>query len=168
MTLAGTNVTLPDVIAHRGCLDGPDPARENLRAQLWRAQAEGFAVEVDVRWHLDGFWLGHDAPQERVLEPQAFFQHPGVYAHAKDGEALCALLDLGAHCFALKDDAWTVTSRGLIWSGPLEIPLGGVLQVELGRPTPARVRQLRYCQAVCTDYPREWRAAFVALLGGTP
>jgi glycerophosphoryl diester phosphodiesterase len=72
--------SLPNILAHRGCLNGPDQATENLRATLSQATTHGFDVEFDVRFNptQQRLVLSHD-PSEWSEKRDAFgfLTHPG-------------------------------------------------------------------------------------------
>ncbi|MCW2994085.1 MAG: Glycerophosphoryl diester phosphodiesterase [Conexibacter sp.] len=65
------------VLAHRGLLDGPDPARENLLTALSAAAAAGFGSELDVREDAGALVLSHDpAPWAPDRDATAFLSDP--------------------------------------------------------------------------------------------
>jgi glycerophosphoryl diester phosphodiesterase len=49
-----------NILAHRGNLTGPDPARENTLERISLALAAGFGVETDIRRAAQGFYISHD------------------------------------------------------------------------------------------------------------
>ncbi len=150
-------------IAHRGNLRGPGGPLENTVAHLERALTAGFHVECDVRCQGGELWLGHDGPQEKA--PLALLTDPRVWCHAKDLPALQNLLTLGARCFALEGDPFTLTSDGRIWAGPGTEDLvdGCVLvMIEDTRwPDWVRTGPPRW-SGLCTDHVEEWSARWGA------
>ena len=56
------------LIAHRGNINGPDPSKENTPEYIEQAIAQGFDVEVDVRYSPlhSKLYLGHDEPDYKV------------------------------------------------------------------------------------------------------
>jgi glycerophosphoryl diester phosphodiesterase len=49
------------ILAHRGNVDGPEPARENGLALVQKALERGFGIETDVRYAAGkGFYISHD------------------------------------------------------------------------------------------------------------
>jgi len=104
------------IISHRGNLTGSNPEAENHPAYIQEALAKGVHVEVDV-WLERGVWkLGHDYPQyDTTIE---FISHPKFFLHAKNLEALVALLPTGLHYFWHDKDDYTLTSQNVIWTFP--------------------------------------------------
>ena len=106
-------------IAHRGNIDGPNPAEENKPEYLLRALSMGFDVELDAWFDpITGQWaLGHDEPQYPVKYD--FLLTPGFWVHAKNGTTLQAIVrDPRINCFFHDKDEYTITSRGYIWAYP--------------------------------------------------
>lgn len=103
------------IIAHRGLMHGPDKALENHPAQIEKALDAGLDVEVDA-WVIDGaWWLGHDKPTHQVNG--AFLSRTGVWVHCKNLDAL-RMATPHMHYFWHDQDAYTLTSRGVIWCYP--------------------------------------------------
>jgi|TARA_R110001583_G_scaffold38874_2_gene125177 hypothetical protein len=103
-------------ISHRGNLDGPNAERENHPDYITAAYKLGYDVEVDV-WKIGrDFFLGHDAPQYRV--DWKFLTNSAFWCHAKNIEALSAMLNCGAHCFWHQQDDVVLTNRGFMWTYP--------------------------------------------------
>ena len=103
-------------IAHRGNIQGPNPAEENKPSYINKAIEAGYNVEVDV-WSIEGkLFLGHDNPSYEVtLE---FLNNDKFWCHCKNIEALEALLKEGVRCFFHDIDDATLTSDGFIWTYP--------------------------------------------------
>lgn len=136
-------------IAHRGNILGPS-AKENQPDYLLEA-AEHFDVEVDIWYHQNQWWTGHDQPEYPVsLE---FLQHPRFWLHCKSIATLQKITQEypKGHYFFHQTDNATLTSRGLIWTYPgQEVGLHSVA-VAL---TPDEVKRVsKKCQIVCSDYP---------------
>ena len=111
------------LIAHRGNITGPDPSRENHPDYIQQAIDLGYNVEIDV-WRIGNkFILGHDEPQYEI--PWDFFldDQYALWCHAKNLEALDVMLNWTVYqdivnCFWHENDAFTVTSKGFIWTYP--------------------------------------------------
>jgi hypothetical protein len=103
-------------ISHRGNLNGPDPEKENHPDYILKACQLGFDVEIDV-WKIGkDFFLGHDEPCYPV--DWKFLTNPAFWCHAKNINALSALLNCGAHCFWHQNDDVALTSRAIMWTYP--------------------------------------------------
>ena len=134
------------LIAHRGNIDGPNPAKENYPSYLNKALDKGYNVEVDV-WFVGGEWfLGHDGPQYDV--DMTFLLKEGLWCHAKNFAALERLLSMGVHCFWHDEDAATLTSEGYIWTYPGKPLTSRSICV---MPEKASYKTIE-CAGVCTDY----------------
>lgn len=103
-------------ISHRGNITGKNPHLENSPGYIMNAVDHGFDVEIDVRWIGNNFYLGHDDPQHLIHKE--FLTHPNLWCHAKNIDALEALIDLGAHCFWHETDTVTLTSLSYLWTFP--------------------------------------------------
>jgi len=105
------------LISHRGNLNGVDSEKENSIEYISEALDRGFDVEVDVWYHKDEFYLGHDEPQYKVNEK--FLQQEGLWCHAKNIDALNRLIVNGKiHCFWHQEDDVALTSEGYLWTYP--------------------------------------------------
>ena len=103
-------------ISHRGNLGGPVAKNENHPDYVTEACHLGFDVEIDV-WKIGSdFFLGHDFPQHQV--DWKFLTNPNFWCHAKNIEALSAMLNCGAHCFWHQSDDVVLTSKGFMWTYP--------------------------------------------------
>jgi hypothetical protein len=146
------------IISHRGNLSGRDASEENSPLAICRALAEGYDVEVDVYWHNEQFWLGHDMPQ--YLTTSVELCNPRLWCHAKDPIALQQLLDHGAHCFAHNEDDWALTNQGFIWYfAGQQVPTSRtilVLPEKSATRAHGRASNIRNYAGVCTDYPRRY------------
>ena len=50
-------------ISHRGYVNGVDEKLENNPNNITRLLEKNIHVEIDVRYHNDSFYLGHDDPK---------------------------------------------------------------------------------------------------------
>jgi hypothetical protein len=140
-------------ISHRGNLTGPDPILENEPGYIQDAIEAGFDVEVDV-WYVDGkFMLGHDMPTYDV--DKKFLLNEKLWCHAKNAEALEAMMSEGIHCFWHENDERTITSRGFVWTYPYKKLLKGSVVVILDKELD--YEYVSRADAVCGDYVQSWR-----------
>ena len=104
------------LISHRGNLTGKQPELENTPNYINAALAAGFKCEVDVFCHDNKLYLGHDLAQTETSV--SYLQQVGIIAHAKNLDALAAMLQANIHCFYHHNDNYTLTSRNWIWAFP--------------------------------------------------
>ena len=103
------------LISHRGNLTGKQPELENTPDYIDAALAAGFKCEVDVYSYDDKLYLGHDDAQTETSV--RYLQQDAIIAHAKNLDALAAMLQANIHCFFYTDN-YTLTSRNWIWAFP--------------------------------------------------
>jgi hypothetical protein len=104
------------LISHRGNLTGKQPELENTPDYINAALTAGFKCEVDVFCHDNKLYLGHDLAQ--IETSVSYLQQDGIIAHAKNLDALAAMLQANIHCFYHHNDNYTLTSRNWIWAFP--------------------------------------------------
>lgn len=93
----------PEIISHRGNLDGPNKERENHPDYLEAAFNKGYGIEFDV-WYVNGEWaLGHDEAQYSVpfdyllklgqpVDSYDYVSFPKSWMHLKNLEAVQEML----------------------------------------------------------------------------
>lgn len=110
------------LIAHRGNYRGKNPDRENHPDYIREALDAGYHVEIDVWWHKDQFWLGHDRPQYPISQESSsslILPWRKVWCHAKNIEAVEHLQRMSmTHWFWHETDTLTRTSLGFLWTFP--------------------------------------------------
>ena len=149
------------IISHRGNLNGPNPARENSPEYIREALAAGFNVEVDIWWHEDSFWFGHDRPEFRVTNPFDLLDSR-MWVHCKDLETLQHYIMFAGvqsknphpHYFTHWADDGVLTSSGLIWTYPGQRLCGFSIAV---MPEHAPDWDVSGAAGICTDYPRKYK-----------
>jgi hypothetical protein len=136
------------LIAHRGNIDGKNIAEENSPDYLERALHLGYDVEVDV-WALDGIYFGHDEPQYESDIDFLLRNHKQLWIHCKNISSLSMLLEIpNLNAFWHENDAYTLTSKGYIWTYPHQKVCEKSVIVS---PT-ARYMKYQPCFGVCSDY----------------
>jgi len=139
------------IIAHRGNIQGPIPARENAPDYVDEAIAAGFDVEVDLRMVGKDFYLGHDFPLYPVSADWISKRSDRLLIHLKDFASLRARSSLW-HTFCHSRDTFTFTSRGYIWLHDLSITPDSMTLV------PLITKELRVSYprsimgGICTDF----------------
>ena len=165
---------MPEIIAHRANLNSIEPTFENRIKSIESALNKGFKVEVDVRFHLDRVYLGHDAAQE--ILPANFYGEQDIYFHCKDMQSLLTFQRYyrGSNFFTHDNDEATITSRGMLWIHPETLP--GLYQdhtdFDFSRAiavlperkgilyNDAHLRFLGKFYGICTDYPMRYKEEF--------
>ena len=150
------------VISHRGNINGPNELEENRPDIVTKRLGEGYQVEVDVWYHNNQFYFGHDNPQyllsDYIDNPEIFLLDKDLWCHAKNVNALDKLLLIGAHCFWHQEDRVTLTSKGYIWTYPGETEITPSSICVLNDRPDWRSGELSLtCAGICTDYAAEYK-----------
>ena len=136
------------LISHRGNITAAEPNKENKPDYILEALSLGYDVEIDV-WRVNDKWfLGHDEPENPIRE--SFLLKEGLWCHAKNLEALEALLVLGVNCFWHQKDYYTLTSKGFIWAYPGRPLIEGAICVMPENQT-AENHDFSTCSGICSD-----------------
>ena len=143
------------IIAHRGNINGPSE-EENSPEHIRLALKMGYDVEIDVWYHNNKWFLGHDAPTYEVtssfvsslLNPYA----TKIWIHAKNIKAVEKLSETGMHWFWHDKDEMTLTSQCFMWCYSGVYVKDGIT-VELGKPKMIPESVL----GICTDYAKLWK-----------
>jgi hypothetical protein len=110
------------LIAHRGIIDGDYLDKENTYAAITTSILKGYDAEVDVRWHNNQLYFGHDVPQEKVDPEFIFLFENCLWLHCKDFESLEYLFSINyknsINFFFHDTDDYTITSKGHFWTYP--------------------------------------------------
>jgi hypothetical protein len=136
------------IIAHRGNINGPNPATENREDTIMTAINLGFDCEIDV-WKVDEhLWLGHDGPEHETTIEFLEANHSKLWIHCKNLDALLALKD-NYNCFFHDKDTYTLTSKGYIWGN-----IGSHMTSQTIQVMPEKASKISNAYlGVCTDYP---------------
>lgn len=139
-------------ISHRGNISGSNPERENTIPYIIEARTAGFDVEVDVWYHNNQWYLGHDEPKHTVnIEG---LRNTWMWKHAKNAAALEKLVENQLHpYFWHENDDYTLTSTGIPWIYPGKKMVTGGVVVALGGER-GFILPLRFpaLHAICSDY----------------
>lgn len=139
-------------IAHRGNIDGPNPAEENAPNYILNAIEQGFDCEVDL-WKVEGgLFLGHDKPQYEINEKYLIDLSSKLWVHCKNLEALDFILQAPGliNGFWHQSDDYTLTTKGFIWTYPNKATIAGCILVHL-EPWTSLVDE-RKLAGVCSDF----------------
>jgi glycerophosphoryl diester phosphodiesterase len=104
-------------ISHRGNLSGKNPEMENTPEYISKALELGYDVEIDVWYHDDAFYLGHDEPDTEC--PLWLLNNEKIWVHAKNLPAIQKCIEASTpNFFWHQNDDYTLTNLGLIWTYP--------------------------------------------------
>ena len=140
------------LIAHKGNINGPDPSTENHPDQIDKCIAEGYDVEIDVRYNVekDKFYLGHDESKYEINWWWLAGKLEHLWIHCKDLTTLHEFTSntSGYNYFWHQGDDYTLTSKGQIWaSSGKPYKDDTVIVVE----NPEDVKEYD-CYGICSDY----------------
>lgn len=108
------------LISHRGNLNGRITDQENNPEIIRYCIINGFDVEIDVRLFNDEWWLGHDEPQFKISIDWLIKYSNKLWLHCKNIDSLneCFKFKNNLHYFWHEHDAYTLTSKNIIWAYP--------------------------------------------------
>jgi hypothetical protein len=140
------------LIAHRGLTTGPNKNFENQPNQIKLAIEQGFDCEVDLWVFENRLYLGHDRPQYNITEQ--FLKQPGLWIHCKHLPALeYCQNDIKLNYFWHETDAYTLTSKGYIWTYPdKQVGKFGIMVMPEWEDPTFEKTKLIDCFAICSDY----------------
>lgn len=148
------------LIAHRGNLHGPNAATENLPAQVDDCLALGLECEVDLRYHSEQLYLGHDKNQYKINLDWLLDRSALIWIHCKDSESLFHISKFKEvlNYFWHNDDDHTLTSKGYIWSFPgAPVSKDSIAVLPERWWDPSMGLKLNLSMGICTDYPLRFR-----------
>ena len=150
------------IIAHRGNLNGPNPAEENYPDYIQSAIRQGYDVEIDLWVEDNELWLGHDEPAYKIYKGWLNERHNRLWIHCKNLDALehCSMYkDL--NFFAHESDPYVVTSRGYIWAYPGYYGKTATVMVmpEYKEQLNLAITRLPNHYGICTDYAQRVKDA---------
>lgn len=142
-------------ICHRGNINGSVKELENNFGVLIQRSIQGHQVEVDVWYHENHLWLGHDKPEYKItLEWLASDKKRLI--HAKDGKTLEYILQesgkraLDLHVFYHTDEDYVITNKGLVICYPGKPLLEGSVCM-MPEKASYTEEQLRKVFVICSD-----------------
>lgn len=145
-------------ICHRGNVCGPIKEMENNFGVLIQRAIQGYHAEVDVWYHENNLWLGHDKPEYKItLDWLASSKRRLI--HAKDGKTFEHLLHesgkrgLDLHIFYHTEEDYVLTNKGLVICYPGKPLLEGSLCMMPERAS-YKTEEMQKCFSVCSDTMR--------------
>ena len=133
-------------ISHRGYINGSDKDLENNPKQIEFLYNKNYDIEIDVRFHKNKFYLGHDEPKYEINHN--FLENQKLWCHAKNHETLEELSKIKCHYFWHQEDDYTITSKGFIWVYPGKPLIKNSICV---LPEDFKL-DTSQCYGLCTDY----------------
>jgi hypothetical protein len=136
------------LISHRGNINGRIEEKENHPEYINNAIELGYDVEVDVRMIDNELFLGHDAPQYKVIWNWLSTRYERLWIHCKNIEAIEWFNENGFNYFWHENDTVTLTSKNYIWAFPGKQPIQRSIAVmpEIFND------DVSNCIGVCSDY----------------
>ena len=142
-------------ICHRGNLYGPVKELENNFGILIQRSLHGYHTEIDVWYHQNNLWLGHDRPEYKITFDWLLSSKRRLI-HAKDGKTFeYLLLEAGKkaadlHIFYHTEEDYILTNKGLVICYPGKPLLQGSLCMMPERANYTQ-EELQKCFSVCSD-----------------
>ena len=146
------------LIAHRGNVNGPNSLQENHPEYIEAAIAQGYDVEIDVRYDTINkkLYLGHDEPQYPISWFWIDKYIHNLWVHCKNIEALYEFVHgtSGFNYFWHQEDDFTLTSKNYIWTypGKTHTPKSVIVLPELNNKTNFDNFKSLNCFGICSDY----------------
>ena len=142
----------PEKIAHRGLINGPNHMIENSMTTVTEWCRQGRSSEIDIWWHCEAFWIGHDEPRERV-SPE-FLRSEFLWIHAKNPQGFYQLQKLsnekgwGLRIFYHTDEDYALTTTGdtIIYPGLPDMDGWTYMMPEMASIIP------RVAANICSDF----------------
>ena len=132
------------LIAHRGNINGKIEKFENNPNYIDSAIEQGYDVEIDLRYHQHGFWLGHDYAKYEINLKWLTDRKDFLWIHCKD---LITIDKVNLHYFFHNEDDCTITSKGDLWVYPGKQPVKNSIAV-----IPEWHRDdVSLCKGICSD-----------------
>jgi hypothetical protein len=142
-------------ICHRGNIVGPVKECENNFGILIQRTLQAYSVEVDIWYHENNLWLGHDKPEYKVSLDWLVSDKQRLI-HAKDGKTLEYLLGeagkraIDIHLFYHTEEDYVLTNKGLVICYPGKPLLEGSVCMMPERAS-YKVEDLQRCYSICSD-----------------
>lgn len=110
------------LISHRGNTVGKNQKRENHPEYIDLALKD-FNCEIDLWYHNDSLFLGHDFPQYKIDDSWIVARQDYLWIHCKNTGALnyCSRYPNINYFWHDKDD-YTLTRKGFVWAYPGRVP----------------------------------------------
>ena len=127
---------------------------ENSPDYIKNAIHLGYDVEVDIWYHNNTFWLGHDNPKYQIGLYFLLANADKLWCHAKNIEAIIEMKkEKSINCFWHQKDDITLTSKGYIWAYPGKQSIENSIAVlpEIYKDNVDK------CIGICSDYIEKYK-----------
>ena len=140
------------LISHRGNINGKNEELENNPEYIDVALNLGYDVEIDIRYHQEQLWLGHDGPYYQIDIEWLLKRSDKLWIHCKNESAVEYFtendyLTKDLNWFWHEEDTLTLTSFGYVWVYPGKQPIKNSIAVmpELKND------DVSQCMGICSD-----------------
>lgn len=146
-------------ICHRGNINGAIKEMENNFGVLLQRELQGHSVEVDVWYHENTLWLGHDKPDYKISWDWLISSKRRLI-HAKDGNTFSYLLResgkkaVDIHIFYHTEEDYILTNKGLVICYPGQPIVPGSLCMMPERVDYSK-EELQEAFWICSDKPTD-------------
>lgn len=107
------------IISHRGNINGSNEELENTIDYLEKTLKLGYDVEIDIWYHNENLYLGHDKPLYKITIDWLINNQDKLWLHCKDENSLFHLKKYqNLNIFYHKSDEFTITSKNIILINP--------------------------------------------------
>jgi len=147
------------LISHRGNIIGSQPEKENHPDYIQDAISFGYDVEIDIWFHDNKLYLGHDEPQYPINLKWLKDRIDVLWVHCKNHDGLMyfnELEDSGIaefNYFWHQEDDITLTSMNFMWVYPGKQPIRKSIAVmpEIYED------DISECIGVCSDFIENYK-----------
>lgn len=136
-------------ISHRGNTSGSNPHDENKIEYIEEA-SRNFDVEVDLWYHKNSYYLGHDEPLYKV--DYEFLKNKKFWIHCKNLECFYQMSEHNLNYFWHEKDKIIITSKGFFWNYPGTILSKKSICV---MPETTNTKEIN-CMGICSDYIQKY------------
>jgi hypothetical protein len=147
------------LISHRGNIIGSQPEKENHPDYIQDAILFGYDVEIDIWFHDNKLYLGHDEPQYPIKLNWLKERIDKLWVHCKNHDALMyfnELEDSGIsefNYFWHQEDDITLTSMNFMWVYPGKQPIRKSIAV-----MPEMYEDdISECIGICSDFIENYK-----------
>lgn len=147
------------LISHRGNIIGSQPEKENHPDYIQDAISFGYDVEIDIWFHDNKLYLGHDEPQYPINLKWLKARIDVLWIHCKNHDGLMyfnELEDSGIaefNYFWHQEDDITLTSMNFMWVYPGKQPIRKSIAVM----PEIHDDDISECVGICSDFIENYK-----------